>query len=202
MSYTCNNAWIHVYLFFSSFCVAGLVEEFIKGYILQYVCKLYLPYTTYLQPTQKHFRQIVWLGLCIGLGFGTMEGVLYVCVYGGSGGAFGQLLLWAVRAFVAIPFHTITGSLWGVHYARRECQKQRNLNWISMGYQQVLLHGLYDFIEMELAFDLVCAESSNVLQTLLTLGIAVVYTVAAGIYASCRYKRLLQSASNDERLIQ
>ena len=44
----CSNALVHLYLVFNSFCVAGLIEEFIKAYLLQYVTKLYLPHTSHL----------------------------------------------------------------------------------------------------------------------------------------------------------
>merc|ERR1712218_147064 len=77
--WTCSNPMVHLYLLFSSFCVAALVEESIKAFLVQYTTKLYLPHTTHLG--RAHRDCFVWIGVVIGMGFGTMEGVLYVCVY-------------------------------------------------------------------------------------------------------------------------
>lgn len=112
--YTCNNFAIHLYLFFTSFFVAGLIEEISKGYLLQYIVKLYLPHFNYIKSI--NMNQFIWFGIVIGLGFGTIEGIIYVCIYGGSQGFLSQIILWLIRAFIAIPFHTITGCLWGIKY--------------------------------------------------------------------------------------
>eukprot|EP01084_Bolivina_argentea_P249384 417448_1 len=188
--YTCNNILVHLYLAFTSFCVAGLIEEFIKGYLLQYVTKLYLPHTKYL--TRSYIKTFVWIGMCIGLGFGTMEGVVYVCIYGGLQGFWNQIILWLIRAFVAIPFHSITGFMWGTQLARRESNKQIEKTWIKMGYQQILLHGLYDFIEMEIALDLVCTSSPTYTQVVVSISVAILYTLFCALLAGLQYKNLMK----------
>mmetsp|Transcript_5220 Transcript_5220/g.8758 ORF Transcript_5220/g.8758 Transcript_5220/m.8758 type:complete len:339 (+) Transcript_5220:30-1046(+) len=202
-SYTCNNVGVHLYLAFTSFCVAGFIEEASKAYLLQYVTKLYLPHTIHLRPVHQDYHRFVWLGLCVGLGFGSVEGVLYVCLYGATAGFAGQFILWLIRAFIAIPFHTITGFLWGVHLSKRECHKVPQYTWLKMGYQQILLHGLYDFIEMEIALDLVCASATTWLQILLSIGIAIAYTVGSAVFAWYQYRKVLreQENNNDHQLI-
>merc|ERR1719461_935692 len=192
----CSNPLVHLYLAFSSFCVAGFIEEFIKAYLLQYVTKLYLPHTSHLG--RGDIDTFVWLGMCIGLGFGTMEGVLYVCIYGGSSGFWGQLILWLIRALVAIPFHSITGFMWGTQLARRECSKQTEKTWVKMGYQQVLLHGLYDFIEMELVMDFICASSAPAVSPIVSIGVAILYTLGSALIAGLQYKNLMKNGNGQD----
>ena len=142
--WTCSNPLVHLYLLFTSFCVAALIEESIKAFLVQYAAKLYLPHTVHLG--RAHRDCFVWIGVAVGLGFGTMEGVLYVCVYGGNKGVGAQLMLWLIRAFIAIPFHSVMGWMWGTAMAQRETvrapngQSQRNtMTWKRMGAPQMLV---------------------------------------------------------------
>ena len=116
----------HFYYFLQAFFVAGLIEEYCKGFLLQYTMKLYLSHRKYLN--NLDIKSIIWLGLAVGLGFGTMEGVLYVCIYGGNKSILSQLILWLVRVFVAIPFHTIMGIMWGFELAKRDGLKWNTIN--------------------------------------------------------------------------
>eukprot|EP00483_Globobulimina_turgida_P002545 UN02549 len=191
-NFTCNNVLVHLYLAFTSFCVAGLIEEGVKAYLLQYITKLYLPHTKHLK--RGYINTFVWIGMAIGLGFGTMEGILYVCIYGGTQGLLSQIILWLIRAFVAIPFHSITGFMWGTQLARREVNRQSEKTWVKMGYQQILLHGLYDFIEMEIALDLVCSSSPSITQVVVSITIAITYTLASGFLAWLPYKNFMKAA--------
>ena len=113
-STACSSPWVHVYLLVSALLVAGLIEEAVKGFVLQYSAKLYLPHPAHLG--RAHADTLVWLGLVIRLGFGSIEGVLY----GGNKGAASQAILLLVRVIIAIPFHSITGAMWGTQLAKRE----------------------------------------------------------------------------------
>jgi RsiW-degrading membrane proteinase PrsW (M82 family) len=187
-----TNVWAHIYILFTAFIVAGCVEEYTKGFILQYTMKLYLPHTQFLY--RQYIDTIVLFGVCVGLGFGTMEGVIYVCVYGGYQSFLVQFILWCIRAFIAIPFHTITGAMWGINLARRECNKETRLNWFRLGFVQVLFHGCYDFIEMEYALYTVTSDVAlEIGYVFLGIFIALVITISAGLYAYfCMYKRAKQ----------
>jgi len=141
-----SDPWVHVYIFFNAFLVAGFTEEMIKAFILQHCVKIYLPHKNMLNA--NYIISYVWLGLFVGLGFGTMEGVIYTCVYGMGTGLGGQAILWAVRVFLAIPFHTTTGFIWGIQLSKRDCLKY-NYNWFKLSWIQIMWHGSYDFGEME-----------------------------------------------------
>ena len=125
---------IHVYLFINAFFVASLIEECVKGFILQYVSKLYLSNKIYLG--RNDIKTFVWLGICVGLGFGTMEGIIYTCVYGYKMSFFDQFQVFLIRIFIAIPFHTLLGFLWGINLGERDCLKN-DLTWFKIGYFQV-----------------------------------------------------------------
>lgn len=107
---------IHIYLLIHGFIIAGTVEECLKGYITQYCMKIYIKHLIYLN--ENDVDTIIWFGLCSGLGFGTFEGVVYACVYYGSGNLISQGYVFLIRILLAIPFHTMTGILWGCEMAR------------------------------------------------------------------------------------
>ena len=122
----------HFYYFLQAFFVAGLIEEYCKGFLLQYSMKLYIHHPKYLN--YLDIETICWLGLAVGSGFGTMEGVLYTCLYGGGTSFVSQVILWLVRTFVAIPFHTIMGILWGCELSKRDALKYNQVNVAISNY--------------------------------------------------------------------
>jgi RsiW-degrading membrane proteinase PrsW (M82 family) len=172
-------------LFFTAFAVAGLVEECVKAFFLQHCVKLYLPYRDYLN--RSNASTIIWLGVAVGLGFGTTEGVLYTCVYGIAGSFLVQFVLWLIRVLVAIPFHTTTGFMWGIELAKRDCDGQ-DRNWIQMGWEQVVWHGFYDFVAMEYY---VWESSTSLGWIILGCVIAVAICVCAAIRAYLKYKTFM-----------
>ena len=105
------------------------------------------------------------------------------------------------------------GSLWGIHFGKRQCNLLINNNqnnnqtlltiWTKIGYQQILLHGLYDFIEMEIALDLVCAKSTTITQILISIIIAVTYTLFSAFWAWYQYKKLntISNINNNQQFV-
>merc|ERR1712048_333676 len=94
------------------------------------------------------------------------------------------------------PFHSITGFMWGTQLARRECNKQTEKTWLKMGYQQVLLHGLYDYVEMELVLDFMCASSAPSVSPIVSIGVAILYTLGSAFLAGLQYKNLMKGGND------
>ncbi|ETO26266.1 hypothetical protein RFI_10872 [Reticulomyxa filosa] len=186
----------------NAFVIAGMTEEMTKGMVLQHCAKLYLPHSTHLDGS--FVKTFVWMGLAVGLGFGTMEGILYTCLYGMNSGIFGQLIILLIRIFLAIPLHALTGSMrsfslkkripkkknpgaiWGIEFSRRECLHQQK-SWFELSFKQILWHGLYDYVEMEYSL----FTPANDLYVAL-LGLALGYIIVAiALFATRRdYKKL------------
>ena len=64
---------------------------------------------------------------------------------------------------------------------------------MRMGFQQVLLHGIYDFVEMEIGLDLVCADSVEATQYAVSISVAAVYTVGCALWSWRQYMRLAKT---------
>merc|ERR1712048_221641 len=84
------------------------------------------------------------------------------------------------------------GWLWGIALARRDVDKVP-LSWKRMGAAQWLLHGLYDFAEMELALDLVCAGSIESTQIAVSVLVAALFTAGCAVVAGRQYSKLKES---------
>ncbi|ETO26071.1 hypothetical protein RFI_11065 [Reticulomyxa filosa] len=183
-----KGGWkIQILTLVTAFIVAGVTEEVAKGIVLQHCTKLYLPNPVYLNGS--YINTFVWMGLAAGLGFGTMEGILYTCLYGISSGFLGQLIIGSIRVFLAIPFHTLTGVMWPYFSFFLECLQQEK-TWIQMGIKQVLWHGLYDYIEMEYSL---FAPANDLLLSLLGLVLGYIIVIIAAIVTRRDYQNLLSN---------
>ncbi|ETO29959.1 hypothetical protein RFI_07161 [Reticulomyxa filosa] len=144
-----NNVPVHIFLLLYSYLISSLIEEMTKAFILQHCCKLYLPFSTHLS-LPSHLMSFLLLGIGVGSGFGSIEAILYVCIYAGNASFLAQIWLLMVRLFVTIPFHSFLGVIWGMELSKREilgCYKK--YSWIHMGWKPVFYHGTFNFLKVE-----------------------------------------------------
>ncbi len=122
----------------TSFFIAGATEESIKGLLFRRL--------VYRKPFfEKPYDGILY-AVAIGMGFATVENILYVTSYGLST-AF-------VRAFTAVPAHALFGIVMGASFSRAKFAGEPV--WRAFVIP-ALLHGLYDTFAMAQSF------SANVL---------------------------------------
>lgn len=118
---------------YSAFIVASLTEEafkFLALYLLIWRNKNF----------NEYFDGIVY-SVFISLGFAAVENVLYVFQNGiGTG---------MLRAFTAVPAHTIFGVAMGFYLSRAKFEPGKvGFNLFLASGVPILLHGIYDFILM------------------------------------------------------
>ncbi|MDZ7877251.1 MAG: PrsW family glutamic-type intramembrane protease [Saprospiraceae bacterium] len=152
-----------------AFGVVGLSEELGKYYLLR----------RFVYP-QKEFNEpidgIVY-GVMVGLGFATLENVMYVLNAGENG--FTTAL---ARAFTAVPAHASFGVLMGAYVglAKFIPEKAGIYTIIGVGLA-VFFHGAYDFFLMQQVYE--------------GMAILAIFTLIWGIVMSRRLIRAGQEAS-------
>ncbi|GLY09819.1 glutamic-type intramembrane protease PrsW [Pseudobacillus badius] len=116
----------------SAFLMSGLLEEFVKWFILFYLIYQHMDF-------DEPYDGIVY-GTSVSLGFATAENILYLLAYGVEH-AF-------LRALLPVSSHALFGVLMGFYFGKakfsRDGKKNRRL-WISLAIP-FFLHGLYDYI--------------------------------------------------------
>lgn len=115
---------------FVAFIVVAFNEELFKfGLLLLY------PFRKSF--FDEKFDGIVY-GVMIGMGFATLENILYVNMFGLEG-------TW-VRAFTAVPSHGVYGIIMGYYFglAKFSPPRQRRIYLIKGLVYAFLLHGIYD----------------------------------------------------------
>ncbi|KIL75155.1 glutamic-type intramembrane protease PrsW [Bacillus badius] len=116
----------------SAFLMSGLLEEFVKWFILFYLIYQHMDF-------DEPYDGIVY-GTSVSLGFATAENILYLLAYGVEH-AF-------LRALLPVSSHALFGVLMGFYFGKakfsRDGKKKRRL-WISLAIP-FFLHGLYDYI--------------------------------------------------------
>jgi hypothetical protein len=161
---------IHVFAVFFAFLGSGLFEELSKYYVIEHCFKLYLKYPAFM--SRVDIDSFLWIGIFVGIGFGSMDAVMFTCVTNGNH-AVRQVIALLVRLIVQIPFQTALAYIWATKLARRDiilrrgqrkgdsssstvarirAPEQERSNWryiLGIGYRQILLHGLYDFLKLE-----------------------------------------------------
>ncbi len=113
----------------TAFFIAGAVEESLKAVAFR---RLVYPKSFFNQP----YDGIVY-AVAIGLGFATIENVMYV-LSSGLATAF-------VRAFTAVPAHALFGVVMGSYFSRSKFDSAPM--WPAF-IVPALLHGLYDTFAM------------------------------------------------------
>jgi len=116
-------------MFVKAFFVVALVEEFSKYIIVRYFAQ-----------RNKEFNEpydgIVY-AVAVGMGFATLENVLYVYSYGFKTGLF--------RAFTAVPAHATFAILMGFYMGKAKFSDNRFLLNMTGLLVATLFHGAYDF---------------------------------------------------------
>lgn len=118
--------------FFRSLISYGLLEEFVKWFILYF-------FIFHLIEFDEPYDGIVY-GAAVSLGFATFENVLFIAVNGVES-AFG-------RALLPVSSHALFGVIMGYYVGKAKFSpsiKKKNLLLLSI-LLPVMLHGLYDFI--------------------------------------------------------
>lgn len=116
--------------FLSAFVFVGFTEEFWK-----WIAVLVIAFRS------KNFNEPydgITYAVMVSLGFAAVENILYVFQ--------GGIMVGLLRAFTAVPAHTIMGILMGYFLGLAKCNPStRALNLILSIVTPSLLHGFYDF---------------------------------------------------------
>jgi len=114
----------------SAFLVVALTEELGKFIILRFYA---YPKKSFDEPLDG----IVY-GVMIGMGFATLENILYVQKFGIQTGF--------LRMFLSVPAHATFGVLMGYHIGNAKFDKPNSRRFLLLGlFWAVLFHGIYDF---------------------------------------------------------
>lgn len=121
--------------FYNAFAVASFSEELFK--LIVFMIFIW---------GRKHFNEkmdgIVY-AVFISLGFAMVENIMYVFNHGNA------LQTGLMRAFTAVPGHTLFGVVMGFHLGRAKFMPRfRAINLFLAFLMPFILHGFYDFILM------------------------------------------------------
>ena len=114
----------------TAFLAVALTEEIGKFFVLRFYA---YPRKSFDEPLDG----IVY-GVMIGMGFATLENILYVQKFGVQTGF--------LRMFLAVPAHATFGVLMGYHVGKAKFDNPNSGSLLLVGlFWAVLFHGLYDF---------------------------------------------------------
>jgi len=117
-------------LFVDAFFKVSLVEEFSKFVFIRFIL---FRNKNFNEP----FDGIVYAAM-VGMGFATLENILYVYQYGIPTGI--------MRMFTAVPAHACFAILMGYYLGRAKFSKQKNLYFTLLALiSATVFHGLYDY---------------------------------------------------------
>lgn len=189
------------FCFYNAFIVAGLVEEVAKYLTIRRMQH---------RAEVNHPINLVIYGAASGLGFATVENVLYVVMpmltlafKGGSNlvleeSAVTQGVITSVfRTVVAIPVHMIFAIMTATRVAKTK-YLQDNARSYSHLAPSILLHGLYDVI-LFLASTLIPEQEGqvNALQIVAFL-CSIIIALASAIFAFIQYRMLMKKYNRTE----
>ncbi|KAB2338343.1 intramembrane metalloprotease PrsW [Cytobacillus depressus] len=117
--------------FFNAFLSAGMLEEFIKWFILFYAVYQHVDF-------DEPYDGIVY-GASVSLGFASLENIFYLISYG---------LEHAVgRALLPVSSHALFGVIMGYYIGKGKFSSTAKWKWLGLSFAfPVILHGTYDFI--------------------------------------------------------
>jgi len=146
--------------FYRAFVTAAAVEEIVKIggiFLILAITKLY-----------KSPRAVILMSTAIGLGFATVENILYVSDEG--------LSTAVVRSFTAVPCHACLGAITGYYLSRFFAEaKLRDLSF-AIGVP-IILHGMYDLPLMASIMGATQSDNrSTLLLALFTLTLLIFWT--------------------------
>jgi len=130
------NAWILtkeddvVHQFFNAFFKVALVEEFSKFFFVRFIL-------FYNKNFNEPFDGIVY-AIMVGMGFATLENVLYVYQYG--------LVTGILRMFTAVPAHATFAILMGFFLGKAKFTHRKVLYFSVLSlFAAAIFHGSYDY---------------------------------------------------------
>lgn len=116
--------------FADAFGTAAIPEELFKFLVIYFYARRH--------PAFDEPMDGVVYGVAAGLGFATLENVLYV-----SGGGIGVAIM---RAFTAVPGHAFAGAIMGYYIGQAQFRPLERGKLIALSLVvPIVLHGLYDF---------------------------------------------------------
>lgn len=125
--------------FIFAFMVVGLAEEASKF--------IFLRWNLFLRPEFDEPYDGITYAVMIGMGFATLENVLYVYQ---SPHAYG--LAW-LRAFTAVPAHATFAIAMGYYAGLAKFNKAKKFSYLAKGLVlAIILHGFYDFLLMQRSY--------------------------------------------------
>jgi protease PrsW len=152
-----------------AFGVVALTEELSKYVVLR---QFIYPKKDFNEPIDG----IVY-GVMVGLGFATLENVLYVLNAGENG--FSTAL---GRAFTAVPAHAAFGVLMGAYVGLAKFVPEKRVIYTFIGVGlAIFFHGAYDFFLMQQVYE--------------GMGALAIFTLVWGIIMSRKLIRMGQEAS-------
>jgi len=130
--------------FVFAFFVVGLAEEFSKF--------MFLRWNLFLRPEFDEPYDGITYAVMIGMGFATLENVLYVYQ---SENAYSTAWM---RAFTAVPAHATFAIAMGYYAGLAKFNKEKKLVLLMKGlFLAILMHGFYDFLLMQKNFPQIAA---------------------------------------------
>lgn len=131
-----NNANDPFMTFTFSFMVVAFSEEFVKY--------LFLRYYIFRQPVFDEPLDGIVYAIMIGMGFATLENVLYIIVRPDNAQLAVQIGL--MRMLTAIPAHAIFAVTMGYFVGWAKFVGQQRNRYLFIGLSSaIVLHGIYDF---------------------------------------------------------
>jgi len=120
----------------SSFFGPAIVEEGLKFLV---ILNIVYKFKDFDEPIDG----IVY-GVCVSLGFATLENLYYVYL---RGGFYDSYAVAALRAFTAVPAHAIFGAVMGMNFSHYKFKKEKDKSYLTLALiVPGLLHGLYNFL--------------------------------------------------------
>jgi len=118
-----------------AFIIVAGSEEFCKY--------LFLRYYAYRKPSFNEPYDGIVYGIMVGMGFATIENIMYVFGASSPGAALGTA---GLRALTAVPAHAAFAVIMGYYIGLAKFSHQHETRLMLQGFfGAVLLHGFYDF---------------------------------------------------------
>ena len=125
--------------FVFAFFVVGVAEEFSKF--------IFLRWNLFVRPEFDEPYDGITYAVMIGMGFATLENILYVYQ---SSNAYG--VAW-MRAFTAVPAHATFAIAMGYYTGLAKFNPSKKIVYLIKGFVlAVVMHGFYDFLLMKKSY--------------------------------------------------
>lgn len=143
-----------------AFLVVGIAEEFSKF--------IFLRWNLFLRPEFDEPYDGITYAVMIGMGFATLENVLYVYQAKNA-----YEVAW-MRAFTAVPAHATFAIALGYYAGLAKFNKEKRFLYLAKGLVlAIIMHGFYDFLLIQRNFPQIAIGA------FLSLGISIYYSFKA-----------------------